>query len=222
MARLGYLHTARLVVLGIWRISWGGLARCTGAGGAGSAHFCFGDPLREGPCGPRRESDPPEGWICRSTALGVSRCREVPWQELVPFGILAGGWAREMALASTFVPRQDELCRRGLNNSSSCCPPALRAVLLPYNLPDVKSGLLSEHTPSSPSAFASQTRGLCLAGRPPLCPGYLPPVRGARTTSPPFLPSSVGVSSALGSRGSVLLVFWRLSRLFRQVYVESK
>ena len=52
-------------------ISWGGWARCTGAGGVGSACFSFGDPLREGPCGTRRESDPPEGWICRSTALGV-------------------------------------------------------------------------------------------------------------------------------------------------------
>ena len=71
VAQLGYLHTARLVVLGIWRISWGGSARCTGAGGAGSACFSFRDPLREGPCGTRRESDPLEGWIRRSTGLGV-------------------------------------------------------------------------------------------------------------------------------------------------------
>ena len=71
VAHLGYLHTARLVVLGIWRISLGGLARCTGVGGAVSAHFSFGDLLREGPCDTRRESDPPEGWIHRSTALGV-------------------------------------------------------------------------------------------------------------------------------------------------------
>ena len=74
MAHLGYLHTARLVVLGIWRISWGGLASCTGAGGAGSARFSLGDPLREGLCGTGRESDPlPEGWIRRSTALGVRK-----------------------------------------------------------------------------------------------------------------------------------------------------
>ena len=53
------------------------------------------------------------------------RCKEVPWQELVPSGILAGGWAREMALVSAFVPRQAELCRPGLNNSPSHCPPAL-------------------------------------------------------------------------------------------------
>ena len=50
-------------------------------------------------------------------------CKQVPWQELVPFGILAGGWAREMALASTFVPCQTELCRPGLNKSPSCFPP---------------------------------------------------------------------------------------------------
>ena len=97
------------------------------------------------------------------------------------------------------------------------CPPVLRAELLAYNFPDVKSHLLSEHTLSGPSAFASQTRGLCLAGGPPLRPGSLPPVYVARTTSPPFLPSSVGLSSALGSGDSVLLVFWRFSGLFRQV-----
>ena len=39
-----------------------------------------------------------------------ARSKQVPWQGLVPFGILAGGWAREMALASAFVPRQTELC----------------------------------------------------------------------------------------------------------------
>ena len=57
---------------------------------------------------------------------------QVPWQELVPFGILAGGWAREMVLESAFVPCQAELCHPGLNNSpilffSSL--PALRAEL---------------------------------------------------------------------------------------------
>ena len=53
------------------------------------------------------------------------QCKPVPWQELVPFGILAGGWAREMALASTFAPRQAVLCPPGLNNSPSRCPLAL-------------------------------------------------------------------------------------------------
>ena len=100
--------------------------------------------------------------------------------------------------------------------------PALRAELLTYNLPDVKSRLLNQHTPSGPSTFASQTRGLCLAGGLPLSPGSVPPVRVVRTASPPFLPSSVGLSSTLGSGESILLVFWRFSRLFRQVWVESK
>ena len=35
-------------------------------------------------------------------------------------GILAGGWAREMALARAFVPCQTELCHQGLNNSPFC------------------------------------------------------------------------------------------------------
>ena len=56
---------------GIWHISWGGSARCTGVGGAGLAHFAAGGPLREGPCSTGREADPLEGWIHRSTALGV-------------------------------------------------------------------------------------------------------------------------------------------------------
>ena len=47
---------------------------------------------------------------------------QVPWQELVPFGIWAGGWAREMALASAFVTQKTELCVRGLSNSPSPCP----------------------------------------------------------------------------------------------------
>ena len=49
---------------------------------------------------------------------------QVPCQEPVLFGILAGGWAREMVLASAFVPHQAELCGPGLNNSPSRCPPA--------------------------------------------------------------------------------------------------
>ena len=43
---------------GIWRISRGGLARCTGAGGADSACFASGGLLREGPCGTGREAEP--------------------------------------------------------------------------------------------------------------------------------------------------------------------
>ena len=62
---------------GLW--CWGsgvlaGVGRqgARGAGGAGLARFSLGDPLQEGPCGSRRESDPlTEVWLRRSTELGV-------------------------------------------------------------------------------------------------------------------------------------------------------
>ena len=123
-----------------------------------------------------------QGWV-------FARSEQVPCQELVPFGILAGGWAREMALASAFVPQQTELCRPGAQQLSlplSSSLPALGAELLTYDLPDAKSRLLSEHSPSGPSAFASQTRGLCLAGRPPLAPA---PSRQSVQHAQPLLPS---------------------------------
>ena len=90
------------------------------------------------------------------------RSQQVPWQELVLFGILAGGWAGEMVLASTFVPRQTELCCQGAQQLSlalSSSFPAFRAEQLTYDLPDAKSRLLWEHSPSGPSACASQTGG---------------------------------------------------------------
>ena len=95
--------------------------------------------------------------------------------------------------------------------------PAFQAKLLTYDLPDAKSRLLLEHTLSGPSAFARQTWGLCLVGSLPLHPGSLQPVCGARTTSPPFLPSSMGLWSALCSVDSILLVFWWFSGLVGHV-----
>ena len=197
-----------------------------GAGEAGSFCFSFSDPVWEGPCGTGRESDlPMEGWICRSTALGVCT---VQASSLTGIGSLWDfGWGMGEGDGSgehlCSLPSCALLSRaQQLSLPLSSSPPAVRAELLTYNLPDVKSRLLSEHTPSSPSAFASQTRGLCFAGRLPLHPGWLPPVRVARTASPPFLPSSVSLSSTLGSGESILLVFWWFSGLFRQVWVESK
>ena len=115
--------------------------------------------------------------------------KQVPWQELVPFGILVGGWAREMALARAFFPRQTELCCPGAQQLSlplSSSLPTFRAELLTYDLPDAKSCLLSEHTPSSPSAFASQTRGSAWpAGRP----SALAPSRQSVERAPPRRPS---------------------------------
>ena len=117
-----------------------------------------------------------------------ARSKQVPWQELVPFGILAGGWVREMVLASAFVPRQTELCpgAQQLSLPLSSSLPAFRAELLTYDLPDAKSCLLSEHSPSGPSTFASQTQGLCLASRLPLLPA---PSRQSVQCAPPLHPS---------------------------------
>ena len=154
--------------------------------GAGLDHFSLGDLLQEGPCGSGRESDPLlEVWLCRSAVLGVCADRASSLAGTGSLWNFGWGWAGEMALASAFVPRQTELCRQGAQQLSlplSSSLPAFGAELLTYVLPDAKSPLLWEHSPPGPSAFASQTRGLCLAGEPPLRPGSLPPVRGARTT----------------------------------------
>ena len=58
------------------------------------------------------------GYLCGASKFG----------ELVPFGVLAGGWERERVLASTFVARGAEICLLGLNNSLSWHPLALPAL----------------------------------------------------------------------------------------------
>ena len=72
---------------------------------------------------------------------------------------------------------------------STTLPPALQAELLTYNIPDVKSHWLPEHILSGPSAFASQTQGLCLvwwAG----CPSTtLTPSHQSVLRAPPLHPS---------------------------------
>ena len=57
---------------------------------------CFGrGPVAPGGSQTRRRDGSPEAqlWV-------FAWCKQVPWQEPVPFGILAGGWARETALRS--------------------------------------------------------------------------------------------------------------------------
>ena len=56
-----------------------------------------------------------------------ARSKQVPWQELVPFGILAGGWARELALVSAFVPHSTELSRPEAQQLSLPFPSSLPA-----------------------------------------------------------------------------------------------
>ena len=146
---LGYGHTARLVVLGIWHISWGGSARCTGVGGVGSALFSFSDLLWEGPCGTGRELDPLlEGWICRSTRWVLRGASKFPagtgslWD--FDCGMGEGDGADERLCSPPSCALSSRAQQLSLPLSSS--PPVLRAELLAYNLLDVKSRLLSEHT----------------------------------------------------------------------------
>ena len=77
------------------------------------------------PCGTGTESDQPEGWICRNTALGVC---VVQVSSLVATGSLwdfGWGMGEGDGAGERLVPLQAELCHLGLNNSPSRCPPAL-------------------------------------------------------------------------------------------------
>ena len=119
VAHLGYMHTARLVVLGIWRISWVDAQGAWGWRGRLSSLLLSVIHFRRGPAAAgmsqtrrcRCGSAEAQRWV-------FARCKQVPWQKLVPFGILAGGWVREMALASAFVPHQTELCHPGAQKLS--------------------------------------------------------------------------------------------------------
>ena len=82
----------------------GWICRCTGEGVAGLARFAIGGPLREGPCSTRREVDLSGGGSTESQHWVFEWCNQIRCGELVPFGITAGGYEREMALPSAFVP----------------------------------------------------------------------------------------------------------------------
>ena len=69
---------------GVWRISRGGSARCTGAGGVGLACLAVGGSLREGPCGTGREASRPVGGMdpqkhSVGCLRGASKFREGNW-----------------------------------------------------------------------------------------------------------------------------------------------
>ena len=93
----------------------------------------------------------------------------------------------------------------------SSSPPVLRADLLTYNLPDVKSHLLSKHTPSGPSTFASQTRGSAWRRAAPL-PWFPPtsPCSTHRLSAIPTLFRGPLVCAWLRRlrSASLLVVFW--------------
>ena len=98
---------------------------------------------------------------------------QVPWQELVLFGILAGGWVGKMSLASAFVPRQTELCRLGAQQLSlplSSSLPAFGAELLTYVLPDAKSRLLWEQVRPAPPLLQARLGGSAWPASRPSAP----------------------------------------------------
>ena len=121
---------ATYTLSGLW--CWGsgvlaGVDRQGAQGQEGQAQLAFPSEIRFGRV-PAALGGSQTRWRDGSAEAQLwvfARCKQVPWQELVSFGILSGGWAREMALTSAFVPRQTELCHPGLNNSPSHCPPAL-------------------------------------------------------------------------------------------------
>ena len=90
-------------------------------GREGQAQLAFPSEIRfkRGPAALGRSQTRWRDGFAEAQLWVFARCKQVPWRELVPFGILAGGWVREMALASAFVPRHAELCCLRLNNSPS-------------------------------------------------------------------------------------------------------
>ena len=113
MAHLAYLHTEACGAGDLaYELGWIGKVH---GGGVAQAQLTF--PLeirfRRGLVAPGVSQTCQRDGSAEAQRWVFARCKQVPWQELVPFGSLAGGRGREMALASTFVPRQAELCIRG-------------------------------------------------------------------------------------------------------------
>ena len=144
-------------------------------GGRGRLSSAICGPLPEGPCNTRREAGPSEGWIHRSTALGICA---VQASLVMGTGSLWNlGWGMGQgngACQSLCSPTK--LCPSGAQQLSlpvsSRHSRSLRAELLTFNVPNVKSRWLSELTESNPSAFASQTSGAlpCPMGCPSTAP----------------------------------------------------
>ena len=64
------------------------------------SEICFG----RGPAAPGGSHTRKRDGSAEAQHWVFSRCKQVPWQEPVPFGILAVGWAREMVLGSAIFP----------------------------------------------------------------------------------------------------------------------
>ena len=96
----------------------GGSARCTGAGGADLVHFAIGGPLWEGPCSTGREADQSEGWIHRSTALGV--CAVQASLVTGTASLWGRRWQHRRALGSPRPADHLDSTHTCLNNPENC------------------------------------------------------------------------------------------------------
>ena len=186
-----------------------------GAGGAGSAHFAISGPLQEGPCGTRREADLLEGWIHRSTVLGVC---------VVQVSLVTGtgslwnfSWGMgEGDGACQHLCSSLELCPSGTQQlflpAPSCPPRSLRVELLTFSIPDVKSPWQNSWS-TAPPPLQARFWGLCHAqwAAPPLL--WLPPASPCSThhlSALPILFHGPLVYACLQrvSSASLLVVFW--------------
>ena len=123
----------------------------------------------------------PSVWCLRGTS-------KFPGRNWFPLGFWLGDGRGRWRWRAPLFPAKLSLSSgaQQLSLPFSSSPPVLRAELLAYNLPDVKSCLLSEHSPSSPSAFASQTRGSAWPAGRPSTPA---PSRQSVEHAPPLRPS---------------------------------
>ena len=136
-------------------------------------------PCGEGPCSTGWEADLSEGWIHRSTVLGVCTVQASSVTGTGSFWNFGWGMGDGDGTCQCLCsPDEVSSVSQGsttLPPGFSCPPRSARAELLTFNIPDVKSHWLSEFMQSSPSAFASQTQGLCLTGWAAPALSQLPP-----------------------------------------------
>ena len=91
-----------------------------GVRGTGLTSFAFIGPLLVGPCSTGREAGPSEGWIHRSTTLGVCAVEAILVMETGSLWDFDWGMGEGDAAGL-----QTDLCLLGLNTSPSRCPLAL-------------------------------------------------------------------------------------------------
>ena len=148
-------------------------------------------PYGRGPAAPGGRSvrgmDPYKHSVGR--LRGASKFSDGNW---FPLEFRLGDGRGRWRLPAPLFPCRAELCLLGLNNSPSRCPLALPLSEQSYGLLTFQmlspTGCQNSRSPAPP-LLQARLGGSALPGELPLhCPGSLPPVRVARTASPPFLP----------------------------------